>query len=107
MEEARLRERILDELHRTDDFEQCQFDRSEELIDAYEFKRKLIRKVYRLARRRGGLDSARQTKEGVLRDCEQYFNSEANVGALIRFVKQRMQLEGVMELEIDIPEEKE
>jgi hypothetical protein len=78
----------LEELERIEDFEQCQFGQ-EELIDTCAYKKQLIRKIYRMMKLRRGVRNWEQIKERAMQDCEQYFGEGANVGHLIRFVKQQ------------------
>lgn len=53
-----------------------------------------IRKIYRVMKMkmksvRGGVGEIRSR---VLSDCEKHFSGEANVGTLIRFIKQKMEM---------------
>lgn len=53
-----------------------------------------IRKIYRVMKMkmksvRGGVGEIRSR---VLSDCEKHFSGEANVGTLIHFIKQKMEM---------------
>lgn len=60
------------------------------MIDTYEYRRRLIKKIYRIMKNREGLKDFGEMREKAVRECEKYLNGETNVANLIRFVKQRM-----------------
>jgi len=88
-EEEKLRQRILDELDVTDGFEEGSYASPEELIDTYEYRKKLIKKIYGLMKGSGRLGDFGEMRERAVRECEKYFNGETTVGNLVRFIKQR------------------
>jgi hypothetical protein len=90
-EEKRLRQKIVEELERVDGYEQCLAGRDEEFIDSREYKRMLIRKIYRIMKKKGRHVSLSEIRERAINDCEKFFNCETNVGSLIRFIKHKME----------------
>ena len=51
----------------------------------------MIKKIYKLMKNKGKNNNWTEIKEKAIKDCEKYFTSEANVGHLIKFVKQKME----------------
>ena len=88
-EEDKLKQRIFEELDTMEDFEQGNHA-AEELIDTYEYRRRLIKKIYRIIKNKEGLKDFGEMRAKAVRECEKYLNGETNVANLIRFVKQRM-----------------
>ena len=91
-EEQKLRQRILDQLDVMDGFQDGGYGSPEELVDTYEYRRKLIKKIYRIMKGSGKYGDFGEMRERAMRQCQKYFNGEASVGHLVRFIKQRMEV---------------